>query len=92
MKQACGGHGYLQAAGLTKIIMENGVGAVTAEGDPIILLQQTGLYVLKQYQTGKIDPTTLSLDVKSKLDLNKEILLLFEIRFKGELLALSQKI
>jgi len=39
LKQACGGHGYLQISGLAKPHLDFGVGMVTAEGDNHVLLQ-----------------------------------------------------
>ena len=38
-KQACGGHGYLVASGLTRPHLDMGVGFVTAEGDNTVLSQ-----------------------------------------------------
>lgn len=37
IKQACGGHGYLQASGLTILHLNMGVGLVTAEGDNTVM-------------------------------------------------------
>lgn len=38
LKQACGGHGYLQISGLTRMHVNFGFGIVTAEGDNTVLL------------------------------------------------------
>lgn len=39
LKQACGGHGFLQISGLTRMHLNFGFGVVTAEGDNTVLLQ-----------------------------------------------------
>jgi len=39
LKQACGGHGYLEISGLTRPHINFGIGVVTAEGDNTVLLQ-----------------------------------------------------
>lgn len=38
LKQACGGHGYLQISGITKPHINYGFGIVTAEGDNTVML------------------------------------------------------
>lgn len=55
LKQACGGHGYLQISGLTKPHLDFGVGVVTAEGDNNVLMQQTALILLKKVESGNIN-------------------------------------
>ncbi|CAF1500184.1 unnamed protein product [Adineta ricciae] len=46
---ACGGHGFLVASGL--VTSRNGIdGGCSAEGDNVVLLQQTARYLLKRMQ------------------------------------------
>lgn len=37
MKQACGGHGFLQMSGLTRPHIDFGIGLTTAEGDNTVM-------------------------------------------------------
>ena len=37
IKQSCGGHGYLNMSGLTRLHKDSGVGLVTAEGDNTVM-------------------------------------------------------
>ena len=46
IKQCCGGHGFLQVAGIAKTVKDY-EGVVTAEGDANVLSQQTASYLLK---------------------------------------------
>ncbi|CDW84516.1 peroxisomal acyl-coenzyme a oxidase 1 [Stylonychia lemnae] len=85
LKQSCGGHGYLQVSGLTRPHLDFGVGVVTAEGDNTVLMQQTSAYLLKKIQKGKIDPDTYEFTLSSKLSIDQEIVLLYEVRFKNHL-------
>lgn len=39
IKQSCGGHGYLEWSGLTRLHLDSGMGFVTAEGDNQVLPQ-----------------------------------------------------
>mmetsp|Transcript_49063 Transcript_49063/g.36122 ORF Transcript_49063/g.36122 Transcript_49063/m.36122 type:complete len:86 (+) Transcript_49063:106-363(+) len=56
MKQGAGGHGYLVMSGLTRPHLDFGIGVATAEGDNIVLTQQTSKALMKQLQTGEINP------------------------------------
>jgi acyl-CoA oxidase len=91
LKQSCGGHGYLQSSGLTKPHLDYGVGIVTAEGDNHVLMQQTSMILLKRLQEGSIDVGG-AYELDPKLELEKQILLLFEMCYKGELRAVGLKI
>ncbi|KAI9139905.1 acyl-CoA dehydrogenase/oxidase C-terminal [Paraphysoderma sedebokerense] len=59
-RKCCGGNGYLLNAGLAPLAA-NYVWQITAEGDFIILMLQTGRYLLKSVQRvmkGELDPTS----------------------------------
>ena len=92
LKQSCGGHGYLQISGLTKPHLDFGVGIVTAEGDNHVLLQQTAMILLKKAQTGEINLDHFEFNTANDLSIDQQLLLLHEIRYKGELKAASAKI
>lgn len=47
IKQACGGHGYLEISGLSRVHIDFGIGNATAEGDGTVLLQQTAMILVK---------------------------------------------
>lgn len=47
VKQCCGGHGFLNVSGIHRIIKSE-EGLVTAEGTNIVIIQQTGRYLLEQ--------------------------------------------
>lgn len=53
-KLACGGHGFLNAAGLSEPHNDIAIGWVSAEGDGTVLVQQTGKILLKEVMTGKL--------------------------------------
>lgn len=55
-------------------------------------MQQTAAYLLKMVQSGKIDTDTYQHNLKDNLDLDKELVLLFEVRFKNELKNVALKI
>lgn len=93
LKQSCGGHGYLQINGLTRPHTDVGFGLVTAEGDNHVLLQQTSMILLKKVQSGSINLDEFHFDIKSgDLGVDEQILLLFELRYKGEIRAAAAKI
>lgn len=87
IKQACGGHGYMQYSGLTKIHTDFGFGYQMTEGDNTVMAQQTSKYLLKQVQTGKIILTEFEFDLNQKLDTDQQLLLIYEMRYKNELMA-----
>lgn len=92
MKQACGGHGYLQISGLSKIHVDFGFGWQMTEGDNYVLSQQTARYLLEQVQSGAIDLDAFNHSVANKLNLDQELLLLFEMRFKNALREAGRKL
>ena len=93
LKQSCGGHGYLQIAGLTKPHLDYGVGIVTAEGDNHVLLQQTSMILLKKVQSGQINLDQFQFNISAgELGVDEQIVLLYEIRYKGELRAAAAKV
>lgn len=84
LRNACGGHGYMQYSGLPQIIQEFSPTA-TYEGENTVLYLQTARYLVKMYNRltkdkpldiftnyFKQDPAFLksSLQLSSKLDLN----------------------
>lgn len=92
MKQACGGHGYMQISGLSKIHVDFGFGWQMTEGDNYVLSQQTARYLLEQVQTGAMQLDKFEFDVANKLDLDQELLLLFEMRFKNAVRESGRKL
>ena len=48
LKQACGGHGYMQLSGLSKIHNDFGWGFQMTEGDNTVMAQQTSRYLMKK--------------------------------------------
>ena len=55
-------------------------------------MQQTATYLLKMLQSGKINPDEYEYSLKDKLDLDQELVLLFEVRYKNELKTAGLKI
>ena len=49
VKQCCGGHGFLNVSGIHRIIKSE-EGLVTAEGTNLVVIQQTGRYLLEEAQ------------------------------------------
>lgn len=49
VKQCCGGHGFLNVSGIHRIIKSE-EGLVTAEGTNLVIIQQTGKYLLEEAQ------------------------------------------
>jgi acyl-CoA oxidase len=52
VKQCCGGHGFLNVSGIHRIIKSE-EGLVTAEGTNLVIIQQTGRYLLEEAQKMK---------------------------------------
>jgi len=92
LKQACGGHGYSQYAGLARLHTDFGFGFQMTEGDNTVMAQQTSKYLLKQVQTGKISLTEFAYSTDSKLSVDEELLLFYEMRFKNELASAAQEL
>jgi hypothetical protein len=69
MKQACGGHGYLQLSGLTRHHINYGFGIVTAEGDNTVLFQQTAAWLLQKLSKGELNTDEYLFD-RGKLTLD----------------------
>ena len=88
LKQACGGHGYMQMSGLSRIHNDFGFGYQMTEGDNTVMAQQTSKYLLKKLSEGSIDLDSFEFDLsKGNLTMDEELVLLFEMRFKGQLKA-----
>lgn len=49
VKQCCGGHGFLNVSGIHRIIKSE-EGLVTAEGTNLVIIQQTGRFLLEEAQ------------------------------------------
>ena len=93
LKQACGGHGYLQIAGLARNHVNFGIGVVTAEGDNTVLAQQTAMHLLGSLQKGKIDISAIENKFTDKsLKMENRILGLFELRWKSQLKMVAEKV
>jgi acyl-CoA oxidase len=93
LKQSCGGHGYLQINGLTRPHTDIGFGITTAEGDNHVLLQQTSMILLKKVQSGQINLDQFQFNIGAgELGVDEQIVLLYEIRYKGELRAAAAKV
>jgi acyl-CoA oxidase len=93
LKQSCGGHGYLQINGLTRPHTDVGFGITTAEGDNHVLLQQTSMILLKKVQSGQINLDQFQFNISTgELGVDEQIVLLYEIRYKGELRAAAAKV
>jgi uncharacterized protein YnzC (UPF0291/DUF896 family) len=92
LKQSCGGHGYLQISGLTKIHLDFGFGVVTGEGDNHVLAQQTAMILMKMVQKGVINLDEFLLNTANELSIDQQLVLLYEIRYKGQLRAAIAKI
>lgn len=83
MKQACGGHGYMHLSGLFKVHSDFGFGWQMTEGDNTVMAQQTAKYLLGQLQSGELQLDKFEFDTNSKLTLDQELVLLYEMRFKN---------
>eukprot|EP00949_MAST-11_sp_MAST-11-sp1_P005083 g5083.t1 len=53
LRRACGGHGYLMSSGIAPLEADFKGPNTTAEGDYVILLLQTGRFLLKQVKNAK---------------------------------------
>lgn len=86
LKQACGGHGYMQISGLHKLHVDFGFAWQMTEGDNTVMAQQTSRYLLAKVQSGEITLDHFEFDLATqKLDTDQELLLLYEMRYKNEL-------
>ena len=86
MKQGTGGHGYMNISGLTKPHMDFAIGVATAEGDGVVLTQQTSKSLIKLVEQGELDTETSLFDNKvNNMTLEESLLYFYEKRFKGQL-------
>ena len=74
----------MKVAGLSDLHYVMGFGMVSAEGDNIVMLQQTARNLLKKLQQELISPEDIPADL-SKLSLEDQIVKLFELRYVNEL-------
>lgn len=63
------------------------------EGDNTVMAQQTSKYLLKKVQSGAISLTEYEFDIDSKdLTIDQQLLLMYEMRYKNELMAAGEKL